>query len=104
VAEALGVGDHVDLDDLAARDREGHDRKRPSTRRRQHTRGAVHQHRAAAAQPLPAALARAVERKALLQQLDQAYWYKSTDDYLRWAEATLKAERATIERVGLLAK
>ena len=40
----------------------------------------------------------------VLQQLDQAYWYKSTDDYARWAAETLKAERATIERVGLLAK
>jgi tripartite-type tricarboxylate transporter receptor subunit TctC len=40
----------------------------------------------------------------VLQQLDQAYWYKSTDDYARWAAQTLKAERATIERVGLLAK
>jgi tripartite-type tricarboxylate transporter receptor subunit TctC len=39
-----------------------------------------------------------------LQQLDQAYWYKSTDDYARWAAETLKAERATIERVGLLLK
>jgi tripartite-type tricarboxylate transporter receptor subunit TctC len=39
-----------------------------------------------------------------LQQLDQAYWYKSTDDYAQWAAETLKAERATIERVGLLLK
>ena len=39
-----------------------------------------------------------------LQQLDQAYWYKSTEDYARWAAETLKAERATIERVGLLLK
>jgi tripartite-type tricarboxylate transporter receptor subunit TctC len=39
-----------------------------------------------------------------LQQLDQAYWYKSTDDYAKWAAETLKAERATIERVGLLQK
>ena len=39
-----------------------------------------------------------------LQQLDQAYWYKSTDDYAKWAAETLKAERATIERVGLLLK
>jgi tripartite-type tricarboxylate transporter receptor subunit TctC len=39
-----------------------------------------------------------------LQQLDQAYWYKSTDDYAKWAAETLQAERATIERVGLLLK
>jgi len=39
-----------------------------------------------------------------LQQLDQVYWYKSSEDYARWAAETLKAERATIERVGLLAK
>jgi len=39
-----------------------------------------------------------------LQQLDQAYWYKSTDEYVKWAAETLRAERATIERVGLLLK
>jgi hypothetical protein len=39
-----------------------------------------------------------------LQQLDQLYWYKSSEDYRKWAAETLKAERATIERVGLLAK
>ena len=39
-----------------------------------------------------------------LQKLDQAQWYKSSEDYSRWAAETLKAERATIERVGLLAK
>jgi tripartite-type tricarboxylate transporter receptor subunit TctC len=44
------------------------------------------------------------EHLKTLQQLDQVYWYKSSDDYARWAAETLKAERATIERVGLLAK
>lgn len=44
------------------------------------------------------------EHLKTLQQLDQAYWYKSTDDYVKWAAETLKAERATIERVGLLLK
>ena len=39
-----------------------------------------------------------------LQQLDQSYWYKSSDEYRQWAVQTLAAERATIERVGLLAK
>ena len=40
----------------------------------------------------------------ILQQLDQLYWYKSSSEYAQWAAQTLKAERATIERVGLLAK
>lgn len=40
----------------------------------------------------------------LLAQLDQVYWYKSTADYAKWAAETLVAERATIERLGLLAK
>jgi tripartite-type tricarboxylate transporter receptor subunit TctC len=44
------------------------------------------------------------EHLKVLQQLDQAYWYKSTEDYAKWAAETLKAERATIERVGLLLK
>jgi tripartite-type tricarboxylate transporter receptor subunit TctC len=44
------------------------------------------------------------EHLKLLQTLDQVYWYKSSEDYARWAADTLKAERATIERVGLLAK
>jgi hypothetical protein len=39
-----------------------------------------------------------------LARLDQVYWYKSSEDYARWAAETLAAERATIERVGLLAK
>ena len=44
------------------------------------------------------------EHMKTLQQLDQLYWYKSSEDYAKWAAETLKAERATIERVGLLAK
>jgi tripartite-type tricarboxylate transporter receptor subunit TctC len=40
----------------------------------------------------------------VLAQLDQVYWYKSSDEYRQWAGETLTAERATIERVGLLAK
>jgi len=39
----------------------------------------------------------------LLAQLDQPAWYQSSADYAKWAAETLKAERATIERVGLLA-
>lgn len=42
------------------------------------------------------------EHLKTLQLLDQAYWYKSTDDYAKWAAEALKTERATIERVGLL--
>ena len=44
------------------------------------------------------------EHTKTLQQLDQLYWYKSGEDYAKWAAETLKAERATIERVGLLSK
>jgi tripartite-type tricarboxylate transporter receptor subunit TctC len=44
------------------------------------------------------------ENMKTLQQLDQLHWYKSSEDYAKWAAETLKAERATIERVGLLAK
>jgi tripartite-type tricarboxylate transporter receptor subunit TctC len=44
------------------------------------------------------------EHIKVLAQLDQVYWYKSSDEYRQWAAETLTAERATIERVGLLAK
>ena len=44
------------------------------------------------------------ENLKTLQQLDQLYWYKSSEDYAKWAAETLKAERATVERVGLLVK
>lgn len=44
------------------------------------------------------------EHMKVLAQLDQVYWYKSSEDYAKWAAETFKAERATIERVGLLAK
>jgi hypothetical protein len=40
----------------------------------------------------------------VLNQLDQPPWYQSSEDYLKWAVQTFKAERATIERVGLLLK
>ena len=39
-----------------------------------------------------------------LQLLDQNYWYKSSEDYRKWAMQTLAAERLTIERIGLLVK
>ena len=44
------------------------------------------------------------EHKKVLEQLDQVYWYKSSADYTKWAAETLKSERRTIERLGLLAK
>jgi tripartite-type tricarboxylate transporter receptor subunit TctC len=44
------------------------------------------------------------EHQKVLQQLDQVYWYKSSDDYTKWARETFVSERATIERAGLLAK
>ena len=44
------------------------------------------------------------EHHKVLKELDQVYWYKSSRDYAKWAADTLKAERATIERVGLLKK
>jgi tripartite-type tricarboxylate transporter receptor subunit TctC len=44
------------------------------------------------------------ENMKTLQQLDQLHWYKSSEDYAKWAAETLQAERATIERVGLLVK
>jgi tripartite-type tricarboxylate transporter receptor subunit TctC len=44
------------------------------------------------------------EHLKVLAQLDQVYWYKSSEDYAKWAAETFAAERATIERVGLLLK
>jgi tripartite-type tricarboxylate transporter receptor subunit TctC len=44
------------------------------------------------------------ENQKVLQQLDQVYWYKSPEDYAKWAAETWVSERATIERLGLLAK
>ncbi len=44
------------------------------------------------------------EQLKVLQQLDQVYWYKSGEDYAKWAAETLKGERRTIERVRLLLK
>ena len=44
------------------------------------------------------------EHHKVLQQLDQVYWYKSTEEYGKWAAETNVSERALIERLGLLAK
>ena len=44
------------------------------------------------------------ENRKMLQQLDQVYWYKSTEDYNKWAREEVVNERAPIERAGLLVK
>jgi len=44
------------------------------------------------------------ENLKVLQTLDQVYWYKSSEDYARWAAEDYVAERALIERLGLMAK
>ena len=44
------------------------------------------------------------EHQKVLQQLDQVHWYKSTDDYAKWARDAFANERVTIERAGLLMK
>ncbi len=44
------------------------------------------------------------EHLQVLQKLDQPIWYKSSSEYAQWAAETFSAERATIERVGLLVK
>jgi tripartite-type tricarboxylate transporter receptor subunit TctC len=44
------------------------------------------------------------EHQRILQTLDQVYWYKSSEEYARWAAETFVTERALIERLGLLAK
>ena len=44
------------------------------------------------------------ENRKLIEELDQIYWYKSSDDYLAWAREQWNIERAMVERRGLLAK
>jgi tripartite-type tricarboxylate transporter receptor subunit TctC len=44
------------------------------------------------------------EHLKMLEQLDQDYWYKTSDEFAKWAADTFAADRALIERVGLLAK
>jgi len=44
------------------------------------------------------------EHQKVLAQLDQVYWYKSTEEYAKWAAETWVTERALVERLGLLAK
>jgi tripartite-type tricarboxylate transporter receptor subunit TctC len=40
----------------------------------------------------------------LLEQLNQDAWYRSGDDYLKWARETYVKDKALIERLGLAAK
>ncbi len=44
------------------------------------------------------------EHLKLLDEINQIYWYKSSEDYAKWAAETFKQERALMERLGLLAK
>jgi tripartite-type tricarboxylate transporter receptor subunit TctC len=44
------------------------------------------------------------EHQKVLDQLDQELWYRSSEDYARYARETFQKERALIERLGLLAK
>ena len=44
------------------------------------------------------------ENQRVLQQLDQVYWYRSSEEYAKWATDTLASERALIERLGLQVK
>jgi tripartite-type tricarboxylate transporter receptor subunit TctC len=40
----------------------------------------------------------------LLAQLNQDPWYRSGDDYAKWARETFARDKALIERLGLAAK
>ena len=40
----------------------------------------------------------------LLDQLNQDVWYRSGDDYAKWARETFVKDKALIERLGLAAK
>src|SRR5260221_8747695 len=44
------------------------------------------------------------EHQKVLQQLDQLYCYRNSDDYAKWGAEALVSERALIERLGLIAK
>jgi tripartite-type tricarboxylate transporter receptor subunit TctC len=44
------------------------------------------------------------ENAKVLAQLDQVYWYRSSEDYAKWAAETAVSERALIERLGLQVK
>ncbi len=44
------------------------------------------------------------ENQKVMDQLDQELWYRSSEDYAKYARETFQNERALIERLGLLAK
>jgi len=44
------------------------------------------------------------EHQKTLQSLDQITWYKSSEDYAKWAAEAWVTERANVERLGLLVK
>ena len=44
------------------------------------------------------------EHVELLDQLNQDMWYRSGDDYAKWASETFAKDKLLIERLGLAAK
>jgi tripartite-type tricarboxylate transporter receptor subunit TctC len=40
----------------------------------------------------------------LMTQLNQSVWYRSGEDYRKWAVETFAKDKALIERLGLAAK
>ena len=44
------------------------------------------------------------DHQKTLQSLDQVSWYKSSEDYAKWAAEAWVTERANVERLGLLVK
>jgi len=44
------------------------------------------------------------KHQEVLEQLNQAMWYRSGDDYRKWAVETFAKDKALIERLGLAAK
>jgi tripartite-type tricarboxylate transporter receptor subunit TctC len=44
------------------------------------------------------------EHMKVLEQLNQAMWYRSGDDYRKWATDTFAKDKGLIERLGLAAK
>ena len=44
------------------------------------------------------------KHQELLEQLNQDLWYRSGDEYAKWAAVTYAKDKALIERLGLAAK
>lgn len=42
------------------------------------------------------------EHLKTLRQLDQVYWYRSSEEYRKWAAETYQSERRLIEKLGLM--